>query len=339
VEIIAVSIASVIEFHGGAVMRRYPVVFSLFLMAGVLLGQHLFTSDSAPSPYQVVHGWPQLPEGFSFGQVSGIGVDSHNHVFVFHRGKQHSLMMFDGSTGKLLKSFGEGMFAGTHGLKIDDHDNIWLTDVALNQVFKFSHDGELLMTVGAKNVPGWDGKHFDKPTDIAIAPNGDFYVSDGYGNSRVAKFDAKGNFLMDWGTKGSEPGQFNLPHGIALDPQGRVYVADRANSRIQVFDANGKFITLWKSAELGRPWNIRFHNGFLYVVDGGDVIHPSLWPYRTAIMKLDLTGKVVEKWGRWGKYDGMLYWPHCIDIAPNGDIYIGDVDQGMRAQKFVRIAN
>ena len=266
-------------------MRRYAVVLSL-LLAGALLLPHLFSADNSPGlfapgngqsrdPYQVVHGWPQLPEGFSFGQVSGIGVDSHNHVFVFHRGKQHPLMIFDGATGKLIKSMGEGMFTNTHGLKVDEHHNIWLTDNGQHQVFKMSHDGEVLMVLGAKNVPGWDGKHFNRPTDIAIAPNGDFYVSDGYGNNRVAKFDAKGNFLFDWGTKGSGPGQFDLPHGIDLDPQGLVYVADRSNLRIQVFDSNGKFLTQWKSPELGRPWNVRYKDGFLYVVDGGDYITPT----------------------------------------------------------------
>ena len=156
----------------------------------------LFASN-VPGAYQVVHGWPELPEGFAFGQVSGVGVDSHNHVFVFHRG-DHPIMCFEGATGKLVASWGDGMFATPHGLAVDVKDNVWVTDVGHHQVFKFSHDGELLMTLGDKDVPGLDGKHFNRPTDIAVAPDGEFYVSDGYGNSRVVKFSAAGQLLFDW---------------------------------------------------------------------------------------------------------------------------------------------
>ena len=155
--------------------------------------------------YQVVHGWPQLPDGFALGQVSGVGIDSHNHIFVFHRGER-PILCFNAATGKILASWGDGMFTTPHGLTVDNRDNVWVTDVGNHQVFEFSHSGELRMALGAKNVPGLDGNHFNQPTDIAVAPNGEFYVSDGYGNSRVAKFSSQGKFLFDWGTKGSQPG-------------------------------------------------------------------------------------------------------------------------------------
>src|SRR5713226_7797191 len=217
------------------------------------------------SGYQVVHGWPQLPDGWALGQVSGVAVDSHDHVWVFHRGDR-PILCFDAASGKILASWGHGMFTTPHGLNVDSRDNIWVTDVGNHQVFKFTHNGELLMTLGAKNVPGLDGKHFNRPTDVAVSPGGEIYVSDGYGNSRVAKFSGDGKFLMDWGGKGNQPGQFDLPHGIALDAQGRVYVADRSNARVQVFDGSGKVLAVWKSPELGRPWALTVApDGYLYV--------------------------------------------------------------------------
>ena len=311
------------------------VTSAIFLLiSAVALGQPPATPP-APETYHVVHGWPKLPEGFAFGQVSGVGVDSHNHVFVFHRGT-HPIMCFDGATGELVRSWGDGMFETPHGLAADSEDNVWVTDVGLHQVFKFSHEGKLLMTLGEKGVPGLDGHHFNKPTDVAITPKGDFYISDGYGNSRVAKFDAEGKFLFDWGTKGSRPGEFDLPHGIALDRQGRVYVADRSNSRVQVFDESGKFLAEWKSAEIGRPWDVAADaDGYVYVMDGGDM-NPKP-PDRGRVVKLDKQGKKVGQFGSFGSYDGQFYWGHAVAVASNGDVYVADVNVGMRVQKFVRL--
>jgi len=289
---------------------------------------------ASPAPYQVTHGWPQLPEDFAFGAVSGVGVDSHNHVWVFHRGDR-PVMCFDGDSGKLLASWGDGLIGLAHGLTVDSKDNIWLTDLNHHQIFKFSHGGELLMTVGAKDVPGLDGGHFNQPTHVAMGPGGEFYVSDGYVNNRVAKFAADGKFLLDWGTRGDKPGEFDLPHSIAADAKGNVYVADRSNSRIQVFDANGKFLHQWKSDELGRPWGLTISpDGYLYMVDGGD-LKPKP-PDRGMVVKLDLQGRILEKWGTFGSYDGQFYWAHGIAVARNGDLYVTDVHLGMRVQKFVR---
>ena len=282
----------------------------------------------------MVHGWPQLPDGFALGRVSGVGVDSHNHVFVFHRGDR-PILCFDAGTGKILASWGDGLFTIPHGLTADSRDNVWVTDVGNHQVFEFSHNGELLMTLGAKNVPGLDGNHFNRPTDIAVAPSGEFYVSDGYGNNRVAKFSPQGKFLFDWGTKGAQPGQFDLPHGIALDPQGHVYVADRSNGRVQVFDGDGKFLAQWKGPEIGRPWALTVGpDGCFYVVDGGDM-NPKP-PDRGRIVKLDLHGKVLDQFGSFGSYDGQFYWAHDVAVARDGAVYVTDVHLGMRVQKFVR---
>jgi peptidylamidoglycolate lyase len=308
--------------------------FAVFLLTVALAVAQPPNPLLASESYQVVHGWPKLPEGFAFGQVSGVGVDSHNHIFVFHRG-DHPIMCFDGATGEIVRSWGDGMFETPHGLAVDSRDNVWVTDVGLHQVFEFSHEGRLLMTLGEEGVPGLDGHHFNKPTDVAITPSGDFYVSDGYGNSRVAKFSAEGKFLFDWGTKGDRPGEFNLPHGIALDRQGRVYVADRTNSRVQVFDGNGKFLAEWKGAEIGRPWDVAVGaDGFVYIMDGGDM-NPKP-PDRGRVVILDMKGKKVGQFGSFGSYDGQFYWGHAVAVASNGDVYVTDVNVGMRVQKFVK---
>ena len=284
--------------------------------------------------YQVVHGWPQLPEGFALGQVSGVGVDSHNHVWVFHRGDR-PILCLDAASGKILASWGDGMFVTAHGLTVDSRDYIWVTDVGRHQVFQFSHRGELLATLGAKDVPGLDGNHFNQPTDVAVTPAGEVYVADGYGNSRVAKFDAGGKFLLDWGSKGDQPGQFDTPHGIALDTEGRVYVADRSNSRVQVFDGSGKFLAQWKSPELGRPWGLTVApEGYLYVVDGGD-LNPKP-PDRGRVLRVARDGKILEQFGSFGSYDGQFYWAHDVAAGRNGAVYVTDVHLGMRVQKFVR---
>jgi peptidylamidoglycolate lyase len=323
---------------------RRVILSCLFLS---FVSMAVIAQKSEPTePYAVVHGWPVLPEGFVLGQVSGVSVGSHNHVFVFHRAenswaadKSHAIpsptiLCFDGATGKLLSSWGENRFLEPHGLRIDRSDNVWVTDRGLHQVFKFSPDGKLLMTLGTERVPGLDGTHFNRPTDVAFAADGSVYVSDGYGNSRVAKFSAEGKFLLDWGHKGQGPGEFDLPHSIAVDAQGRVYVADRMNVRIQIFDANGKFLNMWKSDELGRPWGLAIGpDGLLYMVDGGD-LKPGP-PDRGRILKLDLNGKILAKWSRFGNYDGQIYWGHDIALGKDGAVYVGDVYHGMRVQKFV----
>jgi peptidylamidoglycolate lyase len=323
-----------------------PGSFASFALFAALSIAPASAQQKSPEPYAVVHGWPILPNGMVLGQVSGVAVDSHNHVFVFHRAenswatdKTHpisvpAILCFDGASGKLLASWGENRFVEPHGLRVDASDDVWVTDRALQQVFKFSHDGKLLLTLGVERVAGVDATHFDKPTDIAFASDGSIYISDGYGNNRVAKFSPDGKFLFDWGHKGQGPGEFDLPHSVAVDAQGNVYVADRSNTRIQVFDANGKFLKMWKSSELGRPWSATVGpDNLLYVVDGGD-LKPAP-PDRGQLLKLDLNGKILAKWSRFGNYDGQIYWGHDLAVGKDGAVYVGDVYHGMRVQKFV----
>ncbi len=288
----------------------------------------------APS-YTVVHGWPTLPEGLpALGNVAGVSVDSHNHVFVFHRGAR-PLLCFDPETGKVLRSWGDGMFVQAHGLAVDSDDNVWATDGKSHQVFKFSHDGQLLLTVGVKNTPGVDHEHFNRPTGIRVAPDGNFYVTDGYVNNRVVKFSPAGKFISEWGVKGSAPGEFNTPHAIAIDAEGRVYVADRGNGRIQVFDKDGKFLHQWSGKDLGRPWGLDVGtDGYLYVADGGDLNPQPVPGERDHIVKMDLQGRIVDKWGSFGYYDGQFNWLHVVGIGKKGEVYAGDI-LGQRIQKFV----
>jgi peptidylamidoglycolate lyase len=303
----------------------------------------------APAPgHRVVHGWPVVPEGQVMGWVvSGVGVDSRGDVFVLHRAGREwpdsghldlrpiprdTVLVFDGTTGALRASWGRDRFAMPHGLTVDRDDNVWITDVALQQVYKFSSDGRLLSTIGTRGVAGADEAHFDRPTKVAVSADGSFYVSDGYRNARVVKFAPDGRFLLQWGSKGNGPGQFDLPHGIAVDARGRVYVADRNNARVQVFEGGGRYLAEWKGAAFGRPFDVAVGaDGMVVMADGGDV--PREPPDRSAVVVARPDGTVVERFGRFGVYDGELYRAHALAVAPDGSVYVGDA--GGRVQKFV----
>src|SRR5438128_787381 len=193
-------------------------VAALLASALSAIGQDTGASRAS---YRVVPDFPQLPPSIDLGAVSAVATDSQGRLFVFHRG-EHPILILD-QQGKLLRSFGDGLFTLAHGLRIDAQDNIWVTDAANHMMIKFSHDGVPLLKLGEKDLPGEDATHFNKPTDIAFAANGDFYISDGYGNSRVVKFNKDGKLLKAWVKKGTAPGEFNLPHEVQLDAQGRVY--------------------------------------------------------------------------------------------------------------------
>lgn len=301
----------------------------------------------ASSGYQVVHGWPQLPEGLILGAVTGVGVDSKGVVWVFQRGGRQwsdpmpadpinapTVIAFDGETGRVLNAWGDRRFIMPHGLTVDAQDNIWLTDVGLHQVFKFSPKGELLLTVGEPGMSGSDAEHFNRPTDVAVLPDGSFYVSDGYVNTRVAKFSADGRLLSAWGAPGKESGQFDLPHALAVDDRGEVYVADRENDRIQVFDPFGNFVRQLKSSALGRPYAMTLLPGNLVaVVDGGE--QPQTGPDRSGVAIVRRDGSFVESFSRFGNYDGQLQQGHDIASNNQGDLYVVDIG-GERVQKFMK---
>lgn len=305
------------------------------------------SADEGRSDYQVVHGWPVLPDGFILGPAAGVAVDSKGHVWVFQRGDRiwqeplstdpisyPTVVQFDGKNGKLLQMWGAGVFAMPHGLSIDDQDNIWLTDVSLHQVFKFSPEGKQLLVVGEHGVAGDDGSHFNRPTDVAVLPDGSFYVSDGYRNTRVVRFSCDGEYELQWGTPGSGPGEFNTLHGIAVDRSGDVYVADRENDRVQVFDEKGRFLRQWQSEAMGRPYGLSIlPDGRAAVVDGGE--QQSTPPGRSAVAVVRANGDVAERFGRFGNQDGQFRMGHDIATDAEGNLYVVDIT-GQRVQKFVR---
>lgn len=293
--------------------------------------------------YEEVKDWPKLPTGLQLGEVPGVAIDTNGHVFVFHRpGRgfepqaaellaQPAILEIDAGTGKLLASWGANMFLVPHGITIDSANNVWVTDVALQQVFKFSHDGRLLLKVGEARVGGWDAAHFNQPTDIAIRQDGSFYVSDGYVNSRVALFDRDGRFLSEWGKKGAAESQFSNPHGITLAPNGDVLVADRENSRIQVFDRAGKFKSQWLGAkEKGRVFGVAVDGaGALYVgVRKADYDPPS-----NGVLKLDREWRTVASIGFGEAGHTVFNAVHDMAVAKDGTIYVAET----RTKRVVKL--
>lgn len=297
--------------------------------------------------YRVVHGWPALPEGSFFGGVSAVGVDSRGDVYIAERldrewpksdildtTPMHTgpIVGLDGRTGAVRVRWGAKILAFPHGLTIDRLDNVWITDVALHQVFKFSHDGQLLLAVGTRARPGNDATHFNRPTDVAIASDGSFFVSDGYENARIVKFAPDGKFISQWGTKGAGEGQFNVPHGIMLSADGLLYVSDRGNKRVQVFDQSGKFVKQWSGAAFVSPNSIAAApDGTLLLTDGGG--QDSI-PDRSGIVVLRADGTRIGKIGRWGNQDGQFFDIHDVAVAQDGSVYAADVS-GRRVQKFM----
>ena len=227
-------------------------------------------AQSTESHYQVVENWATFP-GWR-DSVEWRHRRRHRprngNIYVFHRNESMPIMAFD-KNGKFLRAWGQGMFKTTHFLRTDRDGNVWVTDRGDHQVFKFSPDGKLLMTLGQKGVVGDNESRdaFNGVADLVIAKNGDIFIADGEStNTRVVKYSKDGKFVTWWGGKGTEPGKFDEPHSIAIDSDGRLYVGDRRNKRVQVFDQNGKFLTQWTN--LGTPWGVFVKGDRLYVVDG-----------------------------------------------------------------------
>ncbi len=271
--------------------------------------------------YEVVEGWDKLPEGWVYTQVAGVSVDTRDRVYVLNRG-EHPIIVYE-KDGTFVGSWGEGMFKNAHGAYIDEKDHIYCVERDRHVLWKFTTEGELLMTIGNVDVPT-DGEPFNLPTDVALAPNGDIYVSDGYGNNLVHKYSSDGELLLSWGEPGEGPGQFNLPHGIWVR-DGKVYVADRQNHRIQIFTLDGEYITEWGGFK--QPCD-------LSIDEAGIVYVPELQG-RVSILNLD--GEVLARiGGERGHGPGEFYAPHCTWTDSEGSLYVGEVLEGQRIQKFVR---
>jgi DNA-binding beta-propeller fold protein YncE len=277
-----------------------------------------------------------VPEPLSFpsgtalaGAAAAVAFDSKGHLFVLTRGNP-SLFEFDGN-GKFIRSFGEGLFTRSHGLRIDKDGNIWATDVGAHTVMKLDPQGKILMTLGTKGQRGeWNASThlFNEPNDVAITADGDIFIAQGHtpgasGDPRVLKFDRNGTFIKSWGGKGREPGKFDVAHGLALDAKGRLWVTDRENQRIQIFDTDGKFIKELKYA--GLPCSLDIGPQNIYMVNG----------FAGQLLKLDLEGTVLAATGKPGKGLGEFGEAHVIAVGPTGDIYIAD-SVNANVQKFVK---
>jgi DNA-binding beta-propeller fold protein YncE len=295
--------------------------------------------------YELKEGWARCPEGWSFPDVCGISVDSKDNVYVFSR-SDHPVSVFD-REGNLQNWWGAGMFKSPHGIYVDPTGNLFLVDDADHAVYKFSADGKLLMTLGHKGQPsdtGYSrnpkiavqrsGPPFNRPTKAVLSATGEILVSDGYGNARIHKFWPDGRLLSSWGEPGTGPGQFRTPHSVLEDRLGRIWVTDRENNRIQIFDARGKFISQW--TDLVRPTET--------VIDGEGSVYVSELSHRVSIFTFD--GKLLARWGSQGEDEATALFvsPHTIAVDSRGDVYTGEVsfsdrklNRGLKAlKKFVR---
>ena len=269
--------------------------------------------------YRPVAGWPQLPAGVELGPVSAVATDAKDRVYVAHRGPK-PVLVFD-RDGKFVRSWGDDHIKTAHGLRIDPDGNVWVTDIGNHLVLKFDPEGKVLLSLGQKGRAGDRPDQFDRPTDVAVAASGEFYVTDGYGNARVLKFDRTGKLLKQWGTKGTGEGEFNLPHAVCLDAKGRVYVGDRENNRVQVFDGEGKFLEQWK--ESGAPYGLFLAGDRLFVADGR-----ANW-----VRVLGPDGKPLGRFGEKGTAAGQFQMPHMLCVDSRGDVYVAEVTN-KRVQKF-----
>jgi len=295
--------------------------------------------------YEVVEGWEQLPKGYAHRDVAGVAVDSEDRVYLICRG-DHPIIAYD-RDGKFLGSWGEGQFTyRTHGITVGPDEMLYCTDDGNHTVRKFTPKGKLLMTLGTMDKPadtGYDGKNymtitkpadgFNRPTNLAVGPKGDLYVSDGYGNCRVHQFGANGELKRSWGVPGTGPGQFYLPHGIAAAADGRIFVCDRENDRIQIFSPDGEYLSEWTDTQ--RPTHLVF--------DGQGRAHVSeLWwhkgdpaprqgrtitePLYGRVSVFDRDGHLLTRWGTpEATAPGSFAAPHGIAVDSTGAIYVAEV--------------
>ncbi len=262
----------------------------------------------------------QIPEGITLGPVSGVGADDSGNVYLLQR-QAPPVMCFD-RTGKFVRSFGDGLVGTGHGLAIDPQGNVWVTDTGHHLVFKFSPEGKLLLALGQSDKPGTDENHFDKPTHTAFGANGDIFITDGYGNSRIVHVTADGKFVKAWGKAGAGPGEFSAPHAAIVDAKGRLLVCDRDNERIQIFDQEGQLLEIWTGY---KPFGIAMDGDGTFFVCGNN-----------QVSQLDIHGKIVKSWGKEGVEAGQFKTPHLMTADKDGNLYVAEVS-GRRLQMLKRV--
>jgi DNA-binding beta-propeller fold protein YncE len=291
----------------------------------------LAPQDAPPLDYVVAPSAFTLPAGVTMNATASVAFDAAGNMIVLTRSME-AFYEFD-PNGVFVRSYGGNLFTRAHGIKVDAQGNIWATDVGGHAVYKVDRAGKLLLTLGTKGEAGeWNeaagSRKLTQPTDVAIAANGDVFVSQGHtpganGDARVLKFDKDGRFLAQWGGKGSEPGKFQVAHGLDIDPQGNLWVADRENQRIQVFTPTGTFVREMKFA--GLPCSIAIGPRQAFMVNG----------FAGQIVQMDLTGKVLAVTGKPGKGPGEFGEAHVMAVSPKGEIFVAD-SVNATLQKFVK---
>lgn len=281
--------------------------------------------DVTPVPLDLAF---TMPAGVAIESSADVDIDADGHVIVLHRGEQ-AILEFD-SDGQFIRGFGEGLFRRSHSLDIDNDGNYWTTDFGTHVVLKLSPEGEVLMTLGTVGEAGnWDeeaGIHlFDQPNDVAFDSDGNFYVTQGHGTAepKVLKFDSNANFIKSWGQRGNLPGDFAVPHSIVIDEDDLLYIADRENRRIQVFDTEGNFVKGW--LYYGMACSLELHGDYLYMTTGFD----------GQVVKLDKRdGSVLGVTGMPGDGLGEFGEAHFLAVSEDEEIYVADV-VNRRVQKYV----
>jgi sugar lactone lactonase YvrE len=308
----------------------------------VLVTSWTAAQTSLPNPYRVSENWAQLPADMKWGGVISIEPDASSNIWVFHRGET-PVLRFD-AAGKLLTGAGKGMFVQPHGMAIDKDGNVWVTDAQTRdnrgqQVFKLNPDGKVLMTLGKAGVTGEGPDTFSGPADVVVAPGGEIFVADGHvamSNGRIVKFSRDGTFIKAWGKLGAGPGEFNVPHSIAMDSRGRIFVADRGNNRLQIFDQDGKFIDQWK--QFGRPSGVYIdRNDTIYVADSQSNATQNPGYKRGIYIGSAKDGKVTAFIPYSGPDPDKVANEGAEGIAADakGNVYVGDVT-AMVVKKYVR---
>ena len=284
------------------------------------------TVGSGAFTYEVDKNWGRRSGGVpALGLVSGVACDSADRVYLFIRRPVAQVMVFD-PAGRLLTQWGGGRFVEPHGIWIGPRDELYLADTLAHVVTRWTTDGRLLQSWGTPNEPGPPGKPFNRPTRAVVAPEGEMYVSDGYGQARVHRFGADGQLKASWGEEGSGPGQFALPHDIWVDPRDRVIICDREeNHRIQFFDREGRYLSEWPA--LGMPMQVFVRDDVLYLAEGHQ---------RISIRTLD--GEVLAQWGSQGPApEQFTDFPHSIWVDSRGDIYVSEVIAENKIQKYTLV--
>jgi len=321
-------------------------VLSSILFGSSCARLHTDPARVVTSHYTVDATWPQKPADFAWAQMPGIAIDAKDRVYIFTRSNP-AIQLYK-TDGTFLRSWDMEDPSGAHFIRVGPKGNIWTADITDHVIRKYTPEGKMLLTIGELGHAGTDEKHFDRPTDIAVLPTGDIFVSDGYRNRRIIHFDKTGGYVNQWGEAGNKPGQFALPHSIVADSKGRLYVADRENARIQVFDTKGKLLDVWPN--LITPWGLHVTKNDEIWVTGSSPVRKDVpdetgeWvvtpPPDQVVMKLNSNGKVLLRIplakttvapGKPGELD----WVHGIATDSQGNLYLGDI-QGRRAQKFSR---